>query len=154
MLLITMPFWLFLLHTLDGQSEYNSLTQVIDPKERKRQRERARRAAMTEKQRNEINSKKRRASPTEEQLSEINRKRRETYHRKKAKSMLSKVSKGNCIHYEIVQIQFPFFVQPKCIIYCVVFLRWLDCIQHWNHRWRRKWWLVTQEWFVPTYANW
>jgi len=98
----------------------------VNPKERKRQRERARRAAMTEEQWNKINSKnrkKRRAAMTEEQLSEINRKRRGTYHRKKAESMLSKVSKGNCIHYEIVQIQFPFFVQPKCIICCASFLQ-------------------------------
>ena len=78
---------------------------------------------MTEEQHNKINSKKRCAAMTKEQLSEINRKRRETYHRKKAESMLSKVSKGNCIHYEIVQIQFPFFVQLKCIICCASFLQ-------------------------------
>jgi hypothetical protein len=90
-----MPFWLFLLHILDGQSETNSRTQVIDPKERKRQRERARCAAMTEEQRNEINRKKWRPAMTEEHRSEINRKRCETYHRKKADSMLSKVSNGN-----------------------------------------------------------
>jgi hypothetical protein len=35
---------------------------------------------------------------TEEKRSEINRKRRETYHRKKAESMLAKVSKGNTVY--------------------------------------------------------
>ena len=73
--------------------------EVVDPKERKRQRERARRAAITEEQWNEIktNSRKRRAAMTEDQHVEVNRKRREANHRRKAKSILTEVSKGSII---------------------------------------------------------
>ena len=71
--------------------------EVVDPKERKRQRERARRAAITEEQRNEIktNSRKRRAAMTEDQWDEVNWKRREAYYRRKAESILPEVSKCN-----------------------------------------------------------
>jgi hypothetical protein len=51
-----------------GQSGSNQLTQVSDPRERKRQRDRAWLAAMTEEKRNEINinRRKRRAAMTDE----------------------------------------------------------------------------------------
>ena len=88
-------------YKLGGQSESNSLAQVADPKEHKRQRDRARRAAMSEEQRNEINSRKRCAAMTEHQRNEINRKRREAYHRKKAESTLIGVTKGG-IAYTII----------------------------------------------------
>jgi hypothetical protein len=66
---------------LGGQSESNLLTQVIDPKERKLQRDIAQRGAMTKEQQNEINinSKKRRAKMTEDQWNEVNRKQHEAY---------------------------------------------------------------------------
>ena len=71
----------------------------VNPKERKRQRERARRATITEEQRNEIktNSRKQRVAMTEDQRVKVNRKRREAYHRRKAKSILTEVSKGSII---------------------------------------------------------
>ena len=52
------------------ESGSNPLTQVSDPRELKRQRDKARLA-------------ERRAAMTEEQQSEINRKRREAYHNSK-----------------------------------------------------------------------
>jgi hypothetical protein len=62
-----------------GVSGSNPVTQVSDPRELKRQRDRARLA-------------KRHAAMAEEQRSEINRKRREAYHKKKANSKHDKLS--------------------------------------------------------------
>ena len=68
------------------ESGSNPLTQVSDPRELKRQRDRARLA-------------ERRAAMTEEQRSEINRKRREAYHKKKANSKNDKLSIGDILSF-------------------------------------------------------
>ncbi|KAJ1256795.1 hypothetical protein BS78_K311500 [Paspalum vaginatum] len=64
-----------------GQNASNSGSQLVDAMERKRERDRARFAAMTPDQRNERNKKHREL--TDEQRDEINKKRHESYHRKK-----------------------------------------------------------------------
>ncbi|XP_066379280.1 uncharacterized protein [Miscanthus floridulus] len=63
-----------------SQSVSNSRIQVDDPMERKRRRERARRAAMTK-----------------EQKVEINRKQRENYHKRKAQAMLVRESEDDAL---------------------------------------------------------
>jgi hypothetical protein len=70
----------------DGESGSNAFTQVFDPRERKRQIDKARLA-------------ERRVAMIEEKRSKINRKRGVAYHKKKANSKNDKLSIGDILSF-------------------------------------------------------